>query len=202
MSFAIVGAAVAVAGAGVGLYGSISSANQQEKNRRAAAKAAAAGTSSFQVYPEEATQLFRGVEQPLLQASLGEQQALLQPFLGGFSGGPQLPQGYGNTPAIAMQAARQAAPSGVGLNQATTAAEGLNPQLLAALSQLVLQRGAQLQGVVPAGYGQFFAPAQKTQQGPPVSNAAAPPDAFATGQQLGSSLGDIGSRTFVDQASY
>lgn len=201
MSFVAVGAAVAVAGVGAGIYGTVSASNQAEKNRRSAAQSAAAGTISYPEFPEEASRLFRGTEQPLLQAALGEQQALLQPFLGGFGGGTQLPQAYGNTPAIALEAGRQAAGGTGGLNQVASAAEGLNPQLLAALSQLVLQRGSQLQGVVPAGYGPFFQPAQRSKQGPPISNAA-PPDYTRAGYELGAGLGTIGSQSFIDTASY
>jgi hypothetical protein len=202
MSFAIVGAAVAVAGVGAGLYGTISAQNQAEKNRRAAAKAADRGTISYPEFPAEATQLFRGVEQPLLQASLGEQQALLRPFMGGFDARQGLPATYGGAGQIAEAAGRAGAQGGGALGQVDTAIQGLTPNLLAALSQLVLQRGSQVQGVVPPGYGFAFAPSQRSKQGPPVSSAPAPVDPFATGAALGESLGTIGSRSFVDQSAY
>jgi hypothetical protein len=158
---------------------------------------------SSQLFPEEAYKLFTGIEEPLLQASLGEQQALLQPFLGGFGSKAGLPQQYGQAAPIAAAAgtrgAQQAGIANVG--QVQDATTGLTPELLNALSQLVLQRGSQITGAVGPGYTPFFAPSQVTRQGTPPSKAQ-PIDPFATGAALGSSLTQIGSTLYTDTGSY
>lgn len=178
MSFAVVGAVVAVAGVGAGIYGTISAADQAEQNRQAANQQsreqiefqrealaqAARGTVSYPEFNPETAQLFRNIELPFLRGSLGEQEALARPFLGGFPGGLDAAAQYGGlAPLIQAAGQRGAESAGVtNLGAIEQATAGLTPDILAALNNLILQRGAGIQTIMAPGFASFFAPRQVT----------------------------------------
>jgi hypothetical protein len=141
-------------------------------------------------FPEETRRLFQNIELPTLAAAQGEQQNLINPFLGGGPlASPFLTQQYGSAPVTAMGAAKHsAATTGLGdLGPVQEGVGGLTPELFANLQNLVLARGAQVNSVVAPGYGQFLSPATHTQTDTPG------PSPFAVGFQVAGSLAGAGN---------
>ena len=140
-------------------------------------------------FPEETRRLFQDIEEPLLKGSLSEQEALLMPLLGGFNTREAAEQKLGTKRAqtIAYTAAQRAGESAgiTDFGPIEESLQGLSPELLASLKQLVVQRGAKINTVVPAGYGQFLAPSTFTQQKGPEA------DSFQTGFQIMSGLASV-----------
>ena len=141
-------------------------------------------------FPEETRRLFQNIELPTLAAAQGEQQNLINPFLGGGPlASPFLAQQYGSAPATAMGAAkRSAATTGLGvLGPVQEGVGGLTPELFANLQNLVLARGAQVNSVVAPGYSSFLSPATHSQTDTPA------PSPFAVGFQVAGSLAGAGN---------
>ena len=138
-------------------------------------------------FPEETRRLFQDIEEPLLKGSLEEQASLLIPLLGGFRTRDAAAQRFGASQGIPMAAARIGAQQAgiTDLGASFEAVQGLQPELLAALRDLALARGQQIQTVVPPGYGQFLSPQTFTEQ------SGGSPDAFQTGFQIASGLANI-----------
>lgn len=172
---------VAVGVAAVGLVTTVVGAATQGDNK-------VTSTSRLE-FPEETRRLFQDVEEPLLRGSLQEQEALLTPLLGGFQTREAAEQKLGTKRAQTMAyTAAQRAGESAGITDfgpIQDSLQGLSPELLAGLKQLVLQRGAKIQTVVPAGYGQFLSPSTFTQQSSPGQ------DEFQTGFQIASGLASI-----------
>ena len=174
-------AAAAVAAAGL-LVSGISAATAGGKKTTS--------TSTLE-FPEETRRLFQGLEEPLLQGSFAEQASILAPLLAGFRGRDASQQRFGAPTGLIESAARRGA-SQAGVTDFGSMFEniqGLSPQLMAALQQLTVARGAQINTVVPAGFGQFFSPQTFTQQ------KTEGPSAFETGAQLAGSLASIYAAT-------
>lgn len=179
-------AAVAVAGVGI-LSTVVGAATQGGGNQQTS-------TSKLE-FPEETRRLFQDVEEPLLRGSLGEQQALLAPLLSGFRTREVAQQQLGTARAqsLALTAAKRGAESAgiTDFGPIEESLQGLSPELLEGLKQLVLQRGHRINTVVPPGYGQFLAPSTFTQQ-----QSSGGPDAFQTGLQIASGLASIAGAYF------
>jgi hypothetical protein len=144
-------------------------------------------TSSLE-FPEETRRLFQGLEEPLLQGSFAEQANLLAPLLAGFRGRGALQQRFGAPAQLVTSAARRGATQ-AGISDFGPIFEGiggLSPELIAALQQLTVARGAGVQAVVPPGFGQFLSPQTFTQQ------KTEGPSAFESGFQIAGSLAQIG----------
>ena len=138
-------------------------------------------------FPEETRRLFQGLEEPLLQGSFGEQANLLAPLLAGFRGRDASQQRFGAPTGLITAAAKKGA-SQAGITDFGSIFEGiqgLSPELMAALQQLAVARGTQINAVVPPGFGQFLSPQTFTQQ------KSEGPGAFETGAQLATSLASI-----------
>ena len=140
-------------------------------------------------FPEETRRLFQDIEEPLLRGSLQEQEALLGPLLGGFRTRDAAQQQLGTAKAhsMALTAAQRGGESAgiTDFGPIEESLQGLSPELLASLKQLVLQRGQKIQTVVPAGYGQFLSPSTSTQQ------SGGGQDEFQTGFQIASGLASV-----------
>lgn len=175
MSYAMVGIA------GAGLLMTIINTSTQGGNE--------VTTTSKLEFPEETRRLFQDIEEPLLKGSLNEQAALLAPLLGGFNTQEAAQQklGIAQARSMALSAAKHAGPSAgiTDFGPIEESLQGLSPELLESLKQLVLQRGAKIQTVVPAGYGQFLSPSTFTQQ------SGGGPDEFQTGFQIASGLASV-----------
>ena len=138
-------------------------------------------------FPEETRRLFQGVEEPLLSSSFGEQANILAPLLAGFRGRDAAQQRFGAPTGLIESAARRGA-SQAGVTDFGSIFEGLqglSPELMAALQQLTVARGSQVNAVVPPGFGQFLAPQTFTQQ------KSEGPSAFESGAQIAGSLASI-----------
>ncbi len=152
----------------------------------------ATGTGiSTQEFPEETRRLIQSTEFPLLADFLGQQAATTQPFLGGAATSPFVNQQYGQAaPNLALAAGREgAAQGGISdfgpINEETS---GMAPQLVAALRQLTLARGAQTQSVIQPGYGNFLAPSSFN-----ISAKQKEFNPFKTGFDLASGFTNIAS---------
>ena len=135
-------------------------------------------------FPEETRRLFQGLEEPLLQGSFAEQASILSPLLAGFRGRDASQQRFGAPTGLIESAARRGA-SQAGVTDFGPISEdiqGLSPQLMAALQQLAVARGTQINSVVPVGFGQFLSPQTFTQQ------RTEGPSAFETGLQFASTF--------------
>lgn len=176
---------VAVAVAGVGLVSTVVGAATQGGGGDTPTSTS---TSKLE-FPEETRRLFQDVEEPLLKGSLGEQAALLGPLLGGFRTRDAVAQQLGTARAhsMALSAAQRGGESAgiTDFGPIEDSLQGLSPELLASLKQLVLQRGAKINTVVPSGYGQFLSPSTFSQ------TTGAGPDEFHTGFQIASGLASI-----------
>lgn len=155
-----------------------------------ASKGAPGGGKTSVDFPESTIRLFQDVEAPILSGGIAEQQALISPFLGSFRPETQgfLTQQYGQVPNVALAAARKGAES-AGISDLGPLYEnvgGLQPEFLSAMKELVLQRGAGLQAIVPAGYGQFLSPSTFVQGG--TGGGA---DSFQTGFQIAGALTNV-----------
>ena len=143
-------------------------------------------------FPEETRRLFQGLEEPLLQSSFGEQANILAPLLAGFRGHELRQQRFGAPTGLIESASRRGA-SQAGITDFGSMFEtmqGLSPELIAALQQLAITRGTQVNAVVPPGFGQFLSPQTFTQQ-----NTGAP-SAFESGFQIAGNLAQIGGAFF------
>jgi hypothetical protein len=171
-------AAIAVAAVGaVSTIASVASGGNKQTS----------SSSSQLEFPDETRRLFQDVEEPILSGSLNEQSSLLQPFLGGFKPGQAKEAGFGGLKDIVQGATRKGGQT-AGVNDLGPIFEdtaGLPPALINALRSLVLQRGASLNSVVPAGYGQFLSPSTFTQ------STQAGPSAFDSGFQIAGSLANV-----------
>lgn len=148
-------------------------------------------------FPEETRRLFQDVEEPLLRGSLQEQLAFLAPLLGGFRtrDAAQTQLKTARPHAMALSAAQRGAQSAgiTDFGPIEESLQGLSPELLESLKQLVLQRGQQISTAVPAGYGQFLSPQTFTQQ------TGGGPDEFQTGFQIAQGLASITSALLQPQ---
>lgn len=170
---------VAIAVAAVGAISTIAGA---------ASKKGQTSTSSSQLeFPDETRRLFQDVEQPILSGNLQEQGALLQPFTGGFKPDQAQAAGFTGAQPIVENAARKGANiAGFGdLGPIFEDTAGISPVLINALRGLTLSRGAQVNAVVPPGYGQFLSPSTFTQ------TSQSGPSAFDTGFQVAGSLASV-----------
>jgi hypothetical protein len=177
---------VAVAVAGVGLISTVVGATAGGGGEQATSTS----TSKLE-FPEETRRLFQDIEEPLLKGSLGEQQSLLLPLLGSFNTREAAQQrlGTARTNSLVLAASQRGATS-AGITDFGPIEEstfGLSPELLEGLKQLVLQRGQQINTVVPPGYGQFLSPSTFTQQ----KNESPGPDEFQTGFQIAQGLANV-----------
>lgn len=149
----------------------------------------ASQTSSVE-FPEETRRLFQDIEAPILEGAQDEQSSLLAPFLGGFKNDNFAASQFGGAKPVVEAATRKGAEvAGIDdLGPAFENINGLTPELLKALSQLTLQRGAQVNTVVPPGYGQFLSPNTF------VQSSSDGPSPFETGFQVAGSLaGAVGA---------
>ena len=150
-------------------------------------------------FPEETRALFQNIEEPLLRGSQQELSALLMPLLGGFrtrdAANQQL--GTARTQSMALTAAKHSGQqSGLtDFGPLMESTQGLQPELLAALQQLALQRGQQSNAVVPPGYGQFLSPQTQTQQ-----SGGGGGDSFGTGFQIAQGLASVAGAYFGGSA--
>lgn len=155
------------------------------------------GQSSTKLeFPKETRELFQNVEEPLLQSSQQQLQSQLSPLLGGFQTRDQAQQKLGTARAgsMALSAAKHAgAGSGItDFGPIEDSLQGLSPQLLASLKQLVLQRGAHINTVVPPGYGPFFNPSSSSSS--TSTQAGASP--YATGFGIAQGIGNVAGAYF------
>ncbi len=151
----------------------------------------ATGTGiSTQEFPEETRRLIQSTEFPLLADFLGQEAATTQPF-GGAATSPFVAQQYGQAaPNLALAAGREsAAQGGIGdFGPISEETSGMAPQLINALRQLTLARGAQTQSVIQPGYGNFLAPSSFN-----ISAKQREFNPFKTGFDLASGFTNIAS---------
>ncbi len=139
-------------------------------------------------FPEETRRLIGDVEFPLLAGNLREQEAFISPFLQGPAGSPFVQQRFGNLGNIVEGAARRGAKT-AGVDDFGPIMDdinGLSPDLLNALRELVFQRAAQTRTVVPPGFSTFLSPSTNISQSGGSDN-------LQTGFQIGQGLAQIGS---------
>ena len=173
---------ITVGAAAISAAGTIYSATQTPQGR----------TTSGVEFPEETRRLFQHTELPILQGSLMEQNAMVAPFLGGNRNLDFLTSMYGQPPVnMATHAATRSAQDQdmTDLGPLFETLGGLQPEFLAALQSLVLQRGQQSTAIVPAGYGQFLSPSTFSQQSGGV-------DPYQSGFQIAGALANVGSSYF------
>ena len=183
MSGLYVGIATAVLGLGTTLAGAAGGGGGSDIT-----------TTSKLEFPEETRRLFQDIEEPLLRGSLQEQEAFLGSILGGFRtrDAAQRRLGGARTHSLALSAAQRGGESAgiTDFGPIEESLQGLSPELLASLKQLVLQRGSKINTVVPAGYGQFLYPSTFTQQ------SGGELDEFQTGFQIASGLASVAGAYF------
>lgn len=189
MTFAAIGTALGVTPLAAGLL-TAGTAGTLASGISAATRGGKETTSTSRLeFPEETRRLFQGIEEPLLQSSFAEQINLLAPLLAGFRGRDVYTQRFGAPTALVEGAARRgASQAGVtDFGPIFEGIQGLSPELIAALQQLAIARGAQINAVIPPGFGQFLSPQTFTQQ------KTEGPSPFEAGFGIAGSLAQIGS---------
>jgi hypothetical protein len=186
--------ALAAAAAGTLLTGAVGGG----KAPQATSHTTTTQTSGLQ-FPEETRRLFEGLEYPIASNLFAEQRSLFSPFMGGsgFRTNPALKSMYGGAPNVALAAARSGAGSaGISdLGSTFEGTSGLSPQILQGLQELVQARGAQVNAVVPPGYGQFLAPSPTSTSTQKTSEKAPGPSPFETGFRLAEGFTNIGANS-------
>ena len=140
-------------------------------------------------FPEESRRLIQDVEFPLLEGNLREQDAFIGPFLQGPAGFPSIQKRFGNLGNIVEASARRGAKT-AGISDFGPIMDdinGLSPDLLAALRELIFQRAAQARAIVPPGFDRFLSPSTS------VSQSGGGGQALQTGFNLAAGLTSIAS---------